>query len=120
MTYITPLSDLDPVARPRALVDHASRRIIKPSNAKAPGRIALIKCMTCKVPQPMNAFYTSKSGRASPHCIACNPDAALKARYRKQLRSEGAQGFAKRIARKEHQLDLMLKAVIEFQRAKYE
>lgn len=109
---IAPLNELDLVRR----VEHRIGSEVTHSIVTHIERGALIKCMTCREPLPKANFYTCKTGRASPHCIACNADAALKAKYARELRSEGIQGFQKRITRKEHQLNLMLKAVIEFQK----
>lgn len=58
-------------------------------------------------------FYTSKSGRASPYCIKCNPNAALLMKYKTQIRREGSEAFVGKIKAKENQLRLMLQAASE-------
>jgi hypothetical protein len=70
-------------------------------------------CLECRIPKARKAFYIGKNGRASPYCIECNRVAALKAKYRAELKREGTEAFADKIARKQEQLDLMVKAITE-------
>lgn len=105
-------------------MDHRTTKDITPSRAKALVQHAslgspvssLIKCMHCETPKERKEFYTSRSGRASPYCIDCNTDAGLKAKYRRELKKEGVTSFNKRIQRREYQIQLMLAAVVEFQK----
>jgi len=69
------------------------------------------KCYHCRKIKPANEFYTSKNGRATPHCISCNSESVLFRRYTTQIRREGSTAFRERIEKKESQLALMHKAL---------
>lgn len=71
------------------------------------------KCQHCKQFKEAKAFYRSQSGRVSPYCIECNPDASLLSQYKTQIRRQGSKAFALKIEQKERQLNLMLRALSE-------
>lgn len=80
-------------------------------------------CSNCGEVKPQDQFYQykaktasgQKSVRASPYCIACNTDAGLKAKYKRQIRKVGRAAFAKQLRRKEVQLNLMIETLREVQ-----
>lgn len=73
------------------------------------------KCQTCEDFLPIDKFYKSPKGRASPHCIACNPGAVQLQRYKKAIRTQGTAAFAKKIEAAERNLSLMIQAQKEIQ-----
>jgi hypothetical protein len=74
------------------------------------------KCQgECGEFKPAKAFYTSRSGRASPYCKACNPGASLLNKYRAEAKRLGSKAFGVKIANKEKQVRLMLRAAAEVQ-----
>jgi hypothetical protein len=71
------------------------------------------KCQHCQEFKDAKAFYTSHTGRASPYCIECNPDATLLTKYTREARRLGSKAFSAKIENKERQLRLMLQAASE-------
>ena len=72
------------------------------------------KCSYCGERKPADAFYLAKTtSRPIPYCKACNASAVLLFSYKTAIKREGTKAFVAKIAKEEHQLGLMLRALTD-------
>lgn len=69
----------------------------------------LYRCQRCRVPKPADEFY-QRNDRAKPRpvswCKACNTEAVIESKYRREAKRY-PKAFAAKIARAEELLDKM-------------